>query len=153
MPRPDIAGLRWAPPEQWHVTLRFLGDFDDVGVVEEAVDGVTRRCAEPVIARAGPATGRFGHRILHLPVDGLAPLAAGVAAATAGFGQPPEDRAFAGHITLARVRERARVNLRALEGTPLAAEWSVEELTVVESRLSSAGARYAVGARAPLAPC
>lgn len=21
-----LAGVRWTPPEQWHVTLRFLGD-------------------------------------------------------------------------------------------------------------------------------
>ena len=25
LPRPPVAGLRWTEPEQWHVTLRFLG--------------------------------------------------------------------------------------------------------------------------------
>ena len=28
--RPTVEGVRWTTPEQWHVTLRFLGWVDDV---------------------------------------------------------------------------------------------------------------------------
>ena len=101
-----------------------------------------------VSATVGPVTGRFGQHVLHLPVDGLAPLAGAVVAATAAFGQPPDDRSFAGHLTLARAK--GRVNLRRLEGERLAGDWLVAELTLVESRLSRAGARYEVVARYPL---
>lgn len=129
------------------MTLRFLGTVEDAEPVAAALADVARR-SPPVVATVGPATGRFGRHVLHVPVDGLAPLAEAVVAATAGFGKPPEDRAFAGHLTLARAK--GRVNLRRLEGSPLAGPWLVDELTLVESRLSSAGARYEVVARRPL---
>jgi 2'-5' RNA ligase len=145
--RPDVPGLRWTSAAQWHITLRFLGAVDDVDTVDQALSVVARRAA-PVMARAGPATGQFGHRVLHLPVDGLAALAEGVVAATAGLGEPPGDRAFTGHLTLARVN--GRVNIRPFGGRPLSAEWLVDELTLVESRLSSAEARYEVVGRYPL---
>lgn len=153
LPRPDVPGLRWTTPEQWHVTLRFLGRVEEgqVESVVEALAGVAAAQAAqvvPVRAAAGPATGRFGHRVLHLPVDGLGGLARAVAAATAGVGEPPEDRAFSGHLTLARAK--GRVNLRPLMGMPVAAAWPVDEVALVESRLSAAGARYDVVARFPL---
>ena len=30
--RPPLPGLRWTTPDQWHVTMRFLGDVDDGSV-------------------------------------------------------------------------------------------------------------------------
>ena len=83
----------------------------------------------------GPAVGRFGNRVLHVPVSGLGELAAGVVEATAGLGRPPEDRAFAGHLTLARVAEGARVDLRPLAGEAVAGRWTVEDVCLVESHL------------------
>ncbi|HVM01677.1 MAG TPA: 2'-5' RNA ligase family protein, partial [Acidimicrobiales bacterium] len=93
--------LRWTGPEQWHVTLRFLGDagLDEAARAFRAVAAPAR--PGPATAVLGPATGRFGRRVLHLPVAGLDDLAAAVVAATAGVGEPPEDRPFAGHLTLA----------------------------------------------------
>ena len=123
--------------------------FADPPAVADALAGVATG-QPPLQAGAGPAVGRFGHRVLHVPVEGLADLAAAVVRATAHLGQPPEDRPFSGHITLARVAKGARVNLRALEGEPIGAVWPVTELTLVESHLSSAGARYAVIERFPL---
>lgn len=148
LPRPDVAGVRWTDPAQWHVTLRFLGRVDDASPVDEALSAVV---APPVDAVAGPQVARFGHRLLHVPVDGLAPLARAVVAATARFGEPPEDRSFSGHLTLARVRRGARVDLRALAGAPFEGRWRVDEATLVQSRLGPAGARYDVVGRYPLA--
>ena len=148
LPRPAVPGLRWTAPEQWHVTLRFLGRVDEAAPVDEALSYVVGPAVDVV---AGPSVGRFDHRVLHVPVDGLAPLAAAVVAATSGFGEPPEDRPFAGHLTLARVRRGARVDLRALAGTRIAGQWRVDEVTLVESRLGGAGARYEIAARYPLA--
>ena len=145
--RPTVIGLRWTSPDQWHVTLRFLGTVEDPDVVSEALQAL--RLA-PVEATVGPAVGRFGHRVLHVPVEGLRGLATAVQAATAHLGKPPEDRPFSGHLTLARVGKEARVNLRPLQGEPIGGPWPVSELTLVESRLSSAGARYQVVGRFPL---
>ena len=146
--RPAVPGLRWTARGQWHVTLRFLGPVDDVGAVITALAGVE---APPASARLGPTVGRFGQRILHVPVAGLEAVAEAVMAATAGLGRQPEDRAFAGHLTLARVNKGARVDLRRLAGTPLEGTWEVGETCLVESRLSPAGARYEVVARFSLA--
>ncbi len=99
----------------------------------------------------GPAVDRFGRRILHVPVAGLEAIAAGVVGATARLGQPPDDRPFHGHITLARVADRAKVDLRPLTGRAIDAEWRVDAICLVESRLSPAGARYEVLERFPSA--
>ena len=139
--RPEVAGLRWTAPAQWHVTLRFLGRVDDVATATDALRGVRAAPAEAVL---GPAVGRFGQRVLHVPVSGLGDVAAAVVAATASVGQPPEERPFAGHLTLARVARGARVDLRRLSGAPVAGRWPVNEVCLVESRLSPAGARYQV---------
>ena len=145
--RPDVPGLRWTRPEQWHVTLRFLGRVETVDEAETALATVT---APPAIAAMGPAVGRFGQRVLHVPVDGLADVAGAVVAATVGVGEPPEDRPFAGHLTLARVARGAKVDLRPLAGQPVAGRWEVSELCLVESHLSPRGARYEVVSRFPL---
>lgn len=145
--RPPVAGFRWTEEPQWHVTLRFLGRVADAGPVTAALAGVGGPPAEAVL---GPAVDRFGQRVLVVPVGGLGPLAQAVAQATEGLGDPPEDRPFAGHVTLGRVSRRARVDLRPLTGTPLGGRWLVREITLVESRVSAAGARYAVVARREL---
>jgi 2'-5' RNA ligase len=149
--RPQIAGLRWTIREQWHVTLRFLGPVTVVGEVVEAMAGLTGGGARRARAVMGPAVGRFGRRILHVPVAGLESVAAAVVAATETLGQRPDDRPFTGHITLARVAKGASVDLRALAGGLLSVQWDVDSVDLVESRLSTSGARYEVLARFPLA--
>jgi RNA 2',3'-cyclic 3'-phosphodiesterase len=137
--RPEVAGLRWTDRGQWHVTLRFLGRVDDVSAAAEALRGVR---AAPTVAFLGPAVGRFGHRVLHVPVAGLGAVAAAVVAATAHVGEPPEERPFAGHLTLARVTGRTKVDLRPLAGQPVEGSWPVDEVCLVASHLSRRGARY-----------
>jgi 2'-5' RNA ligase len=146
--RPQIEGLRWTRPDQWHVTLRFLGRVDEASAADVSAAlssvGVSSVGGPSLEATIGPAVGRFGRRVLHVPVQGLGPLATAVVDATAGFGEPPEDRPFAGHLTLARVGRGARDDLRPLAGASIGGRWLVDELTLVESRLSPAGARYEV---------
>ena len=148
--RPSLDGLRWTGRDQWHVTLRFLGRVE---AVEEAVGALTALDAVPAEARVGPTVGRFGQRVLHVPVHGLDSVAGAVIAATTDVGEPPEDRTFAGHLTLARVARGARVDLRRLTGRPVAGSWTVDEVCLVESHLSSKGARYEVVGRFPLGAC
>ena len=140
VPRPDVEGLRWTQPHQWHVTLRFLGRVDEVDDAVASLSGMG--AAEPAEAELGPQVGHFGRRVLHVPVSGLDRLAGRVAAATAEVGEPPEDRPFAGHLTLARTSKSARVDLRRLAGGAIDGGWAVAELCLMESRVSAAGARY-----------
>lgn len=138
--RPSLPGLRWTSPAQWHVTLRFLGEVADVELVRAALAGIS---APPAIAVLGPV-GIFGQLVLHVPVAGLGSLAAEVDRATHDFGRPPEDRRFAGHLTLARAVKGGNVDLRLFTGAAFAGAWTVEQVDLVESRLSPKGAQYAV---------
>ena len=141
LPRPEVEGLRWTTRDQWHVTLRFFGSVE----LESASEALRSVAASSTTAALGPETGRFGKRILHVPVDGLADVAKAVVRATKSVGKPPEPRPFSGHLTLGRARDRRRgVDLRALVGTPIAAEWPVTEVCLVESHMSSKGASYEV---------
>jgi len=141
LPRPELPNVRWTRPDQWHATLRFLGRVK--GEERDRLDaiwGSTTLSAAPV-AVMGPATSAFGGRVLHVPVAGLDELASVVTSATDGVGQPPEPRAFLGHITLARGSD-----LRSLTGAPVRATWTVEEITLVASEAG----RYEVLRRRPL---
>ena len=141
LPRPDVEGLRWTTRDQWHITLRFFG-----AVELEAVSVALRSASAPATtAVLGPETGRFGKRVLYVPVSGLDAVAKAVVRATKKVGKPPEPRPFTGHLTLARARDRRRgVDMRSLVGTPVAATWPVTEVCLVESHLSSKGANYEV---------
>ncbi len=148
LPRPHVAGLRWTTAEQWHVTLRFLGDADEVS----AHEAFGRIAVGPEVeASLGPVTGRFGRRVLHVPVHGLEGLAAATVAATATVGLPPDTRPFAGHITLARARDRRGVDLRPLAGVAVDGRWTVGEIALVASHLGgNRPSRYEVVSRLPL---
>ena len=140
----EPSGVRWMGPEQWHVTLRFLGTVD----VTPAVDALARlRGTPPARAVTGVRTGRMGREVLALPVDGLGELAAAVVAAFAGLGRDPEHATFRGHLTLARGRGVRSLGRPAL-ASPL--EWEVDEVTLVRSYLGRGGARYEAVAVADL---
>jgi len=101
LPRPEAPGVRWLSADQWHVTLRFLGEADP----DAAATALAALVAAPAEAVAGPATRLLGDTVLVVPVAGLDRLAAAVVAATTGVGELPEDRPFVGHLTLCRFRE------------------------------------------------
>jgi RNA 2',3'-cyclic 3'-phosphodiesterase len=141
LPRPDTEGLRWTTRNQWHVTLRFFGSVD----LEEAASALRSVSGQETTVVLGPETGRFGKRILHVPVEGLDDVAKAVVRATKKVGKPPEPRPFNGHLTLARARDRRHgVDLCPLVGTPVSAAWPLTEVCLVESQLSSKGANYEV---------
>ena len=134
--RPERPGVRWTTRDQWHVTLRFLGEVPDPAPVADALDAAPlARCS----AVLGPEVGPLGRRVVCVPVAGLDDLAAGVIATTAGFGRPPEPRPFHGHLTLARV---TRGSLQDLLGEPVSARFGVRAVRLVRSRLGPQGARY-----------
>lgn len=125
LPR-DRPGLRWTRPEQWHVTLRFLGDVDSAEPVRAALGDVRSppcQAAFGRVVRLGSAVG--------LSVVGLDELAAAVLAATASC-VPPEPRPFRGHLTLARSRRPGAPRCPELAVT---ASWPVDRFALVESHL------------------
>lgn len=135
--------LRWTRPEQWHLTLAFLGEVGD-GTRADLVERLGR-CA----ARHGPLTlalrsaGRFGDRVLWTHVAGdvepLRRLAASVRAAARRAGAGVEDRPYRPHLTLARAA-RGDADLRpavaALDAFS-GRSWTATDLHLVRSRLGA----------------
>lgn len=103
-----VADARWQDDEQLHLTLRFVGEVDRP-LAEELADAATRlRPAESAARIAG--VGAFGGRgragTLWAgvePRDSLAALHRKLDALCVRCGLAPERRAFAPHVTLARL--------------------------------------------------
>lgn len=133
--RKDQRGVRFVPPENWHVTLRFLGEAD----AGEAIEALGRATLTPAHVRLGPAVDVFAQRALIVPVSGVDELAATVVEHTKGIGEPPRKR-FAGHLTLARVK--AHVPMPRVLGALVDAEFEATEIALIQSRLDPGGARY-----------
>ena len=137
LPRERQPRLRWTTEDQWHVTLGFLGEADEADAAT-ALDTVVHPA---VTATLGPALHHLGAGALVFPVSGLDSVAAAVAGATSGVGTSDPERVFRGHLTLARVKDRARVIPAHLE---FIAAWLVTAVTLVRSNLHRDGARYDV---------
>jgi 2'-5' RNA ligase len=155
--------VSWVAPDNFHITLKFLGGVDEgrVGPLAEALReaalghrafslevaglGAFPSAARPRVLWAGVASGR----------EPLTALADSVERAMASQGFPREDRAFSAHVTLGRVREPRRAPALAAALTagafrPLG-RVSVEAVALMRSDLSPRGARYRELARLPLA--
>ncbi len=145
LPRPKLPSLRWTTPDQWHVTLRFLGEVEEPAPVAEALRTVPEKLresqTETIEAVLGPAVAWFtSRRILQIPVHGTEALAEVVSEATERWGEA-DHRPYAGHLTLARVRGMGKGPVN-LAGTPVKGAWRVDELFLMSSSLGEGGARY-----------
>ena len=143
LPRKDQRGVRFVHPENWHVTLRFLGEAHP-DAVEDALEGVD---IAPAWVRLGPAVDVLAGRSLVIPVDGLDTAAREVTTRTRDLGERPRPR-FVGHLTIARLQPFADAP-RAL-GAMVDASFELEEIALVESRLHPQGARYTTIATWPV---
>lgn len=149
--RKDQPGVRFVPPENWHVTLRFLGDAP-VEAVADALGAIPQASLEPTVVRLGPAVdlGRDA-RTLFVPASGADDLAAAVVRATRELGTEPVRRRFLGHVTIARMKRRTQhVNMPRALGSLIDASWRPSEIALVESTLRPDGARYHTVATWPL---
>ncbi len=145
--------VRWTRPETWHLTLQFLGVWpaDRLEVLKTALETV---CGQPAFTLTPGGIGGFpdlkSPRVLflHMDDDGQAARLAGRVRAIVNdtWREGPQDnRAFRGHLTLARIRgrlPRSDVNLLQelkLDSLPPV---FVEGFSLVASELRREGPRY-----------
>lgn len=155
---------RWTKREQFHLTLRFLGDVATTRVAEltEAV-GVACSGFPALKLRAERIGGfpdlRFPRVVwvwVHDAADQLAALQRAVAQATAPFAESQAEKDFSGHVTLARTKEikRPQGDILAKLAHSMAGrffgEWTADRVELMRSELSPDGARHSVVATFPM---
>ena len=155
--REQAPTLKWVRPEQYHLTLAFLGSVPDDQV--EGVRGAVEAACAGFEAFALHLTGRLGTFRRSVLWAELAPsqtLQAVAAAVVAGLrpvvSLPDGDRPFSAHLTLARAPRGQRVDTALLHGALPAVTWNVPRLVLMQSQLSPKGSRYSVDTAFPLLP-
>jgi len=154
--------VSWVAPENFHLTLKFLGGVDEArvpDVIDAVHEAVQRHAAFDLsVAGLGAFPSATRPRVLWAGLrdgaDALAALAESADGAVARLGFPREDRVFSPHVTLARVREPRRAPaladaLAAAAARPFG-RVPVRAATLMRSDLSPRGARYTPLAAAAL---
>lgn len=136
-------------PENWHLTLRFLGEVDETAAdrVIREVDAAGRGPAFPI--RWG-SLGAFPRprraSVLWLGLESGAVeaerLAAVVEEAVEAAGFPPEDRPFRSHLTLSRLRPDQDVTPVLEAVPPVGLSMMVDRVVLYRSHLGPGGPRY-----------
>ncbi len=107
------SGVKWVPPENFHVTLKFLGDVrrDKLSLVQSAIDDVVGETAAFDLAISGmgvfPTPRR--PRVIWVGIEEgreqLVALAKAVEERLVEAGYEKEEKPFRSHITIGRVKE------------------------------------------------
>ena|SRR5690242_19494658 len=155
--------LPWVPAEKLHLTVKFLGNQSD-----EMADSVTKAMQDVAKRNRGidaelGGVGAFPNfrrpRVVWLgvsPEPKLELLHHDVEASCEVLGLPVEGRPFRPHLTLARVRPRSldgssvRKLGRAATDVDYVEEIVINAIDLMESELTTTGARYRLIASFPL---
>jgi len=157
--------IRWTRPEQFHVTLKFLGDVpsEQVEALEQSVSKVCS--SHPAIRLLARGIGFFPSaqkpRVIWAGTDDnggrLAELHRQVDEAVRLFAPAAKAERFAGHITLGRFKpgrhaavEKLQERVKFLRDRQFG-DWLAGEVEIVRSELTSAGAMHTPLASFPLA--
>jgi len=149
----DLSGneVRWVPPGQMHLTLKFLGEMRD-NLITQVCDVVTQTASEyEGFDLRIQGAGVFGRpaRVVWAgtePCPELMKLQTRLENEFEKIGWDKENRPFAGHLTICRVKNAAAGRSLAKAVEAYADEFigsvSVDELVLYESRLTPAGPEY-----------
>ena len=148
--------VSWVRPENYHVTLRFLGEIPPERAESLAARaGAAVAPVEPFDLRLGgphpfPSPRRPRVVVLDLtPEEPLLGLARRVEEAVVEAGFAAEERPLRAHLTLGRVRNGARAPRVDPPPAPTA-RFAVRDAVLFQSELHSSGARYTALGRAAL---
>ncbi|MDP2803191.1 MAG: RNA 2',3'-cyclic phosphodiesterase [Phreatobacter sp.] len=164
--REDLASLRgglmsarWMEPEDYHLTLRFVGDVDErtANEIADLLYAVRKRSIEVTLTGLG-AFGGDRPRSIYVAVKQTQPLMdlqAEHERIMRRVGLLPEPRKFAPHITLARLGRdataRTVADWLALRGLFISRTFIVPSFVLFSSKESVGGGPYLVEETYPLA--
>ncbi len=152
-----LAGASWRPIENFHITLRFLGEIDTLTARE--LDHELGLIEAPQMQLSLAGVGWFGRRAPHAvwagvePDDDLKRLAGACERAARRIGLPPERRPFRPHVTLAYLHRSPLEDVRrwteARQGYAAGPFWA-DRFHLYESFMGRGPSRYEPRADYPL---
>ena len=156
--RGGLPGARWVDPENYHITLRFIGDIDEP-TADEVADALMR-VSRPRFNVALEGLGCFGARRPNAVWAGVKPspalreLQAEHERLMQRIGLEPERRKFMPHVTLARMKNGSQPDVAAylaLRGGFATPSFPVGRFVLLSSRASKGGGPYVMEEAYPLA--
>ena len=156
--------VRWVPPQNMHLTLKFLGDVSSNSL--EFLRQLLRTEAENVpafdihLVGLGAFPNLKRPRVIYISLQAPAALdilQRAIESASRRLGYEPEERPFSAHLTLGRVRQNANAAdqqqiRRAIEGTQVDVLGTarVDSVHLYKSELHPGGSVYTRLYTAPL---
>ncbi len=150
------AEITWTRPEQFHLTLKFLGNVETrrVGALARNLNAACHGFS-PLVFRA-QTVGAFPDfnrmRVLWVGLNDalgkLVQLHKRIEAASREFTKEKEVESFRGHVTLGRVKRLKAQERKSLARTVSAmrdrffGEWIASDIELMRSQLSSQGAQH-----------
>lgn len=151
MLRGKLPGARWIDPDRYHVTLRFLGDVDDVTArsFASALSDIEFGSFELRLTGLGSFGGNKPRALWAgiKPTEPLLRLQKAHERAARLAGAPAEPRNFSPHVTLARMRDtrpQALAEYLSYFGGFIAEPFPVERFVLFSSRANQGGGPYVV---------
>lgn len=155
--RGGIPGARWVEPENYHLSLRFIGDVDDATGREimQILGGVRRRAFELAFDGIGQFGGRKPRAVFAAanPRPALIELQAEHDRLLQRMGLPPDARKYTPHVTLARLRDVTAhrvADYLSSRGPYRSPPFQVSRFVLFSSRASVGGGPYVVESAYPL---
>ena len=153
-----LPGARWVEPEQLHLTLRFIGDVDGsmLRPIQEALVEVRAEAFSLQFEGIGFFPPRGNPRVVWVGIrknEELLRLHNRIESVLVREGLEPEERKYAPHITLARLKNTPASRIGAYlaqHGLFRTEEFRVNEFLLYSSVLNSRGARHYIEEGYPL---
>jgi 2'-5' RNA ligase len=149
--RGGLPGAKWIDVENYHVTLRFIGDIDErtAGEITHELGRIRRSRFDLRIEGVTAFGGRQPHSLIAkvTPTPALIELQAEHERICQRLGLPAEPRKFMPHVTIARckaVSHTAVAQWLALRGGFSGGAWTAERFVLYSSRASRGGGPYIV---------
>jgi 2'-5' RNA ligase len=155
--RGGVVGARWLEPDDYHITLRFIGDVDG-GVPRDIAETLSDIRRPKALVRFEGLSWFGGAKpraiVAKVKADpALVDLQAEQERRLRRIGIEPETRKYTPHVTLARLRGRGQAavaNYLAERGALIAESFTAERFVLYSAREGSGGGPYVVEAAYPL---
>jgi len=158
MLRGGLHGARWIDPENYHLTLRFIGDVDGVlaGEIADLLGRVRRSGFEMRLDGLSSFGGRKPRAVVAsaAPSQPVLELQAEHERLMRRVGLEPEGHKFTPHVTLARLRDSSSRDVADYLATRAgfrSPPFPVSHFVLFSSRDSVGGGPYVIEAAYPLA--